>query len=309
MTLSKLSALLLLASLLAPASGRAQPETVQNIAPDVYFHQGNHDFVHCNNGWIVFADYVLVVDANYPAGAKIVIPKIHALTAKPVRFVIDTHAHPDHSFGNQLWAEEGALPVAHVATLERLRQSGPAAWAASARTRADVAASRLRLPELAYTDAMIFADGAHRVELHWFGVAHTPGDTLVWLPQEKILFTGDLCVNGAYNYFGDSDTAGWIKVLEAARSLGAEKVCPGHGPIGGPELLVDQQAYLVELRHAVQVLVDGKKTPAEVKALVPALATELRKIGHIARYVPGDSWFAAHVEKVYVELGGQPLPK
>jgi cyclase len=289
-------------------SGQTETGVVQSIAPGVYFHEGDHRLVYCNNGWVVFADYVLVIDANYPGGARIIIPKIHATTPKPVRFVVDTHFHPDHSFGNQVWADEGAVTIAHAAAFDRLKKSGEAEWRSDALTRPDVAASRLKLPDMTYSDTMAFDDGRHRVELHWFGVGHTTGDTLVWLPKEKILFAGDLCVNGSYNYLKDSDTASWIKVLEIAKVLGAEKVCPGHGPIGGPELIVDQQDYLIELRRGVQALVDAKKTPADVKAVVPQLSAQLRKIAHIARYVPADNWFAAHVDKVYQELGGAPLP-
>jgi len=305
----KLSSLVLLGSLAASASGQAKDTPVQTIAPDVYFCEGDFDLGHCNNGWIVFDDYVLAIDANYPSGAKLAIAKIHAMTAKPVRFVVDTHFHPDHSFGNQLWADEGAIPVAHVAVLDELEKSGAAAWELAAKSRPDVAASRLKLPGLVYTDTMVFDDGRHCVELHWYGVAHTRGDTLVWLPREKILFTGDVCVNGAYNYVHDGNIAGWIKMLETAKALGAKIVCPGHGPMGGPEIIANQQAYFIELQREVQALVDARITSAEVKAAVPALAATLRKIGPIARYVPSDFWFTAHVEKVYVELGGQPLPK
>ena len=305
----KLLALVLIVSCGASAALLAQNGSVQKIAPDVYFHEGDRALGHCNNGWIVFDDYVLAVDANYPSGAKVVIPKIHATTPKPLRFVIDTHFHPDHSFGNQLWADEGALPVAHVAVLDELTKNGSAAWADAARTRPDVAASHLTLPDLTYTDQLVFTDRLHRVELHWFGPGHTRGDTLVWLPKEKILFTGDVCVNGSYNYVHDSDLTSWIKVLEAAKALGAEIVCPGHGPIGGPELIVDQQGYLIELQRAVHALVALGKTPPEMKAAVPEIAAQLKKIPHIARYVPSDFWFAAHVEKVYMEFGGQPLPK
>src|SRR5471030_1554959 len=108
------SSLPLLACLaaLAPFSGKAQINTVQNLAPDVFFHEGDPRLGTCNNGWIIMSDYVVGVDANYPVGAKVVIPKIRAMTDKPIRFVIDTHFHPDHSFGNQVWAEAGAVPVA-----------------------------------------------------------------------------------------------------------------------------------------------------------------------------------------------------
>ncbi len=306
---SKLALIAALTLLAAPTSGRAQINTVQPIAPDVYFHQGDPRHGHCNNGWIVMNDYVVEVDANYPSGAKIVIPKIRAITDKPVRFVIDTHFHPDHSFGNQVWADEGAVPVSHVAAQEELERSGAAAWELSAKTRPDVAASKLKLPSLTYTDSLVFSDDRHRVELHWPGVAHTHGDTLVWLPRERILFTGDVCVNGSFNYVHDSNISEWIKVLESAKKLGAQVVCPGHGPMGGPEVLADQQGYFIELQRGVREFVDASMSPAEVKAASPGLAARLKKITHVARYVPSDVYFAAHVEKVYMEMGGGPLPQ
>src|SRR5579875_3209732 len=88
----------------APA-GMAEAGQADLIASDIYFHEGHlsdtADAV-CNNGWIVFKDYVLVIDANFPAGAKLIIGKIRALTDKPIRFAFDTHHHGDHAYGNQI---------------------------------------------------------------------------------------------------------------------------------------------------------------------------------------------------------------
>jgi len=299
----------LLAALAAPAIALSQINTVQNIAPGVYFHEGDPRLGTCNNGWIVMDDYVVEVDANYPVGARVVIPKIRAITDKPVRFVVDTHFHPDHAFGNQVWADQGATLVAQVGVLEELRKSGPEAWALSAKNRSDVAASRLRLPSLVYADTLAFDDGDHRVELRWPGIAHTRGDTLVWLPKERILFTGDVCVNGSYNYVHDSNIGEWIAALGRAKELGAEKVCPGHGPMGGPEVIADQQAYFIELKRGVQALMGAGASSLEIKAAIPGLASRLRRNPQIARYVPSDLYFAAHVDKIYVELGGTPLPQ
>ena len=299
----------LLAALSLAAAAHAQIGAVQNIAPGVYFHEGDPRLGTCNNGWVVMEDYVIEVDANYPVGARVVIPKIRALTAKPVRFVIDTHFHPDHAFGNQVWAEQGSTIVAQAWVLDELRRSGAEAWELSSKTRPDVAGSRLRLPDLVYSESMAFDDGAHRVELRWPGIAHTHGDTLVWLPREKILFTGDACVNGSYNYVHDSDIGAWITALEGAKKLGAQRVCPGHGPMGGPEVIADQEEYFVELRSGVRALMEAGKDHAQVKAAAPALAAQLKANRQIARYVPTDFWFMAHVEKAYTELGGTPLPK
>ncbi len=150
-------------------------------------------------------------------------------------------------------------------------------------------------------------DGHHRVELHWLGTGHTKGDAYAWLPKEKILFTGDACVNGPHNNVNDGDISEWIKTLELVKQFGAEKVCPGHGPMGGPEIIVDQQNYFIALQREVKALFDAHKSPEEVKAALPAVAAAIKRDEHVARYVPAN--LTAHVQKVWSELGGGPLPK
>ncbi len=130
--LRNLAFLIVAAALVAPTASACWPRstTVQEIAPGVYFHEGDPRLGTCNNGWILMDDYVIEVDANYPVGAQMVLPKIRAMTAKPIRFVIDTHFHPDHSFGNEVWAEAGATIVSQVAAFDELREHGAAAWEA-----------------------------------------------------------------------------------------------------------------------------------------------------------------------------------
>ena len=219
---------------------RAEVNKAEQIAPDVYFHEGDiQGHGHCNNGWIVFEDYVLVIDANFPSGALEILPKIKAITDKPIRFAFDTHHHGDHAYGNQTWMDNGAVPVAHTGVVEEMKKyetgyygSKPGRWEDTAKSRPDVAATKLKPPSVLFPKEMIFDDGKHRVELHHFGVAHTHGDGFAWLPKERILFTGDACVNGAYNYVADGDTGEWVNTLAAAKKLGATIICPGHGPRG-----------------------------------------------------------------------------
>lgn len=291
----------------------AEVNKVEQIAPDVYFHEGDlKNQGHCNNGWIVFEDYVLVIDGNFPSGAKEVIPKIRATTDKPIRFAFNTHHHGDHAYGNQVWAENGAVSVAHEGVVEEMKKfetgfygGKPGRWEEAAKGRPDVAASKLKPPTLLFRKDMIFDDGKHRVELLHLGVAHTRGDGFAWLPKEKILFTGDACVNGPYNFTGDGDTGRWVQTMEAARQLGAIVVCPGHGEIGTGQVLDDQKAYFVALRAEVKKLVDAGKKPQEIKAALDDIKASVRKINSIARYV-GD-FFPAQVEKVYTEMGGKPF--
>src|SRR5213594_1553500 len=151
----------------------AQVNGVTNVAPNVYFHEGDlKGHSHCNNGWIVFEDYVLVIDGNFPSGAKEIIPKIKAITDKPIRFAFDTHHHGDHAYGNLVWVENGAVPVAHAGVIEEMMKyetgyygTQPGRWETTAKTRKDVAESKLKPPTLLFKRELIFDDGTHRVEL------------------------------------------------------------------------------------------------------------------------------------------------
>jgi glyoxylase-like metal-dependent hydrolase (beta-lactamase superfamily II) len=310
------------AELLAGPAPAMTPEVgkVDLVAPDIYFHEGQvsdtADAV-CNNGWIIFEDYVLVIDANFPAGAKEVIGKIRSMTDKPIRFALDTHHHGDHAYGNQVFVENGAVPVAHTGVIEEMKRyetgyydSKPGAWEKAAMGRADVKASRLKPPSVLYSGELIFDDGKHRVEVMHLGVAHTHGDSVAWLPKERILFTGDVCVNGPYNYLGDGDVGKWVETLEAARKLGAQIVCTGHGPRSVATVLDDQQAFFQALREEVGALMAGK-SPAEAKAQIEPVRAALKGNARIARYVAdhgagGDS-FPSQVEKVYLEMTGNKL--
>jgi cyclase len=311
------AALLGLSMTEAKALVSSQPEIgkVDPIGTDVYFYEGNLALGHCNNGWIVFEDYVLVIDANFPSGAQEILPKIRALTDKPVRFAFDTHHHGDHAYGNKVWVDNGATPIAHTGVIDEMKRyetgyygGKPGRWEETAKTRPDVAASKLKPPSVLFPREMVFDDGKHRVELMHLGIAHTHGDAFAWLPNEKILFSGDACVNGPYNYVGDGDIEKWIATLEVARKLGARIVCPGHGPRGVDTVLADQQRFFKSLREEVGGLIKKKKTGQQVRDEIDRINAALAGDAQISRYVGKGDGFAAQVEKVYVEMTGQPLP-
>jgi cyclase len=291
--------------------------TVKELAPGVYFHEGDlNGKGHCNNGFVVFEDYVLVVDANFPSGAEDLLPKVKAQTSKPIRFAFDTHHHGDHAYGNRVWMDNGAVPVAHENVVAEMRKyetgffgGKPGRWEGEAKQREDLRATRLTPPSLLYRDLMIFDDGRHRVELRYFGVGHTHGDGFAWLPKEKILFSGDAAVNGPFNYMGDGDSAAWIDTLGKAQKLGATIVAPGHGPAGDAGVLEAQRQYFVALRAEVQ---KRKGLAADrVQADVPAIRDALLKrhatyIDATAKSITG---FEAQVAHVYKELTGKEFSK
>ncbi|MCI0392170.1 MAG: MBL fold metallo-hydrolase [Acidobacteria bacterium] len=298
----------------APATPLAvEVGKVDQVSDGVYFHQGNILVGHCNNGWIIFEDYVLVIDGNYPSGAREIIPKIRALTDKPIRFAFDTHHHGDHAYGNQVWVENGAVPVAHTGVIDEMKKyetgyygGAPGRWEDEAKRREDVRGSKLKPPSVLFPREMIFDDGKHRVELRYLGVGHTHGDAYAWLPKEKILFTGDACVNGSFNFVGDGNIEKWIATIEEAKKLGAKIICPGHGPRGAETVLNDQQKYFRSLRGEVSKLIKAKKTPEQIRDSTQQVQTSLKADASIARYAERST--LAHIEKVYEEMTGKKLP-
>src|SRR5262249_48578338 len=189
---------------------------VKEVAPGVSFRYSSISatdpkvpFGGSNNIWIVFKDYVVVVDANFPKEAGDVLAAIRKTTSKPIRYVLDTHHHGDHAYGNCIWAKEGAKIVGHVACERLLKVNGPKAWEMAAKDRKDLRDNELKQVDIAFDDKYVLDDGTQHVEFLHFGHCHTAGDAVAYLPQHKILCTGDACVDGAFNFMGHSNSATW----------------------------------------------------------------------------------------------------
>lgn len=260
-----------------PATPAMKFGQVYQVAPGVFFRYSAISptdptvFGGSNNVWVVFEDYVAVIDANFPQGAAEVVAAIRKTTDKPIRYVLDTHHHGDHAYGNAVFFEAGATVVAQANCAHLLRTNGPDEFRDAGRGptgRKDVAGSSLKQPTLVFDDKLVLDDGTQRVEFLFFGHAHTPGDAVAYLPRHKILCTGDACVNGAYNFMGHSDSASWIKVLEAMQHLDVKQICPGHGPVTGKDLLEKQKRYFAELRQHVRAGIEAGK---EVDDIVPTI--------------------------------------
>ena len=250
-------------------------DEVKEIAPGVFFRYSSISatdtkvpFGGSNHAWVVFKDYVVVIDANFPKEAGDVIAAIKKTTNKPIRYVLDTHHHGDHAYGNAVWVKEGAKIVGHTACSRLLQTSGPKQWEDAAKSRPDVAASTLKQVDISFDDNYVLDDGTQRVEFHYLGHAHTPGDAVAWMPKHKILCTGDACVNGAFNYMGHSSSASWIKVLDKQFAFDATIIVPGHGALSGKDLATKQKRYFVELRQQIKKHIDNDKKREDIPGLL-----------------------------------------
>ena len=268
--------------LVSTAQGQELPKMqfndVREIAPGVFFRYSSIGipgekivFGGSNNIWVVFEDYVMVYDANFPKEAGDVIEAIRKTTDKPIRYVLDSHHHGDHAYGNAVFAKAGATVIASSNTARLLRVNGPKEFEDAGKGkggRKDIAESYLKVPDLIFDEKLVFDDKKQRVEILFFGHAHTAGDAFLYLPKHKILCTGDACTNGPFNYLGHSDTASWIRVLEKAQQLDVNIVCPGHGALTRRDVLEKQRRYFVELRAQVKKGIDaGKEFPDILKSI------------------------------------------
>lgn len=257
--------------LLALHSGAfAQTKPVRELAPGVFYYFGDElQQKSANCVWIVFHDFVLAVDANYPWGAEDIIKEIRKTTDKPIRYVFNTHYHHDHTFGNSIFKDSGAQIVSTEKTAEEMHSLGQYEWDhGTGYSGRSMKPYRREFPTLTFDKRLVFDDGEHRVELIRMGPAHTAGDGVAYLPKEKILVTGDLFVNGNPwgNNVADADVEydKWLSVLETMSNWDVKIVIPGHGDPGTVENLKGQRAYLQDMLEQVRAGIKAGKSKEEV---------------------------------------------
>jgi cyclase len=260
----------------------AQTGQVKLVVPGVWFREGDLEGAgEPNNIVIEMKDYLIVVDANLPAGARQTLDAAQRISPKPVKYVINTSAQGDHLYGNPIWTQAGAITLAYAGVAEDMRRFEPGRWLAAGKVHPEIAALHLGAPEPPQQtfekSPFVLKDSTREVRIYFFGWGHSRGDAFVFLPKEKLLCTGDAAVNGPFNFMADANFANWPKVLRSAETLGAETVLPGHGPAGGPEILDGQTRFLTELRKAVEAAIKSGKKLSDV--ISSATATVFDTVG------------------------------
>src|SRR5215813_10894229 len=241
---------------------------VHQLARDVYYWAGDlstHE--QTNVGFVVFRDYVLVIDANFPWAAEHILADIKTITSKPVRFVFNTHYHADHTMGNSVFTAHGAAVVSTEDLARELGTKGMEDIREQTRMKMD----HLELPSIRFPDRLVFDDGEHRVELIKYGQAHTKGDGVAYLPAEGIVFVGDLAVNWTHgNNLSDQYVRyiGWIRALDNIAKLPIKTVVPAHGDLGDVDLLNRQRDFIADMWKQVKQGLKAGKSSAELKKTV-----------------------------------------
>jgi cyclase len=261
----------LMLCLVRGASG--EDASPQKVGDGVWFLAGDSSKGYSNTTIIEMESYLIVVDANYPGRANELLAVVKGLSGKPVRYVFDTHAHGDHSYGNSVWTAAGATTMAFRGVVTEMDRWEPTRWQAAMTKREDVRETGevdvQRPRKVIDGDTFVLKDKTREVRFLFLGWGHTPGDGYVWLPKERVLCTGDAAVNGPRNKLLDANLSNWPDVLDKALALKPLHVLPGHGEAGGPEILSGQQRFLRDLYREVKLQTDAGKTPTEMHIKLP----------------------------------------
>ncbi len=237
----------------------AQPTlTAQKLAEGVWAAQPQQG---ANVGWFLLGDGVLVVDSGQDAEtARAILEKIAETAGKPVRYLVVTHAHGDHAGGAGVFAAAGAQVICQenvAGAVANVVQSG-----------GDAPAGKPGPGVLAISARLTFFGGPRRAEIDWLGSAHTRGDLVVLLPEDKILFAGDLVLNKKIPFMQspDVDPKGWEQILPRLAALDLSKVVPGHGEIGPRQGIADTLAYVRKVNELARTFLQTR-VPDELYAL------------------------------------------
>ncbi|GMG87113.1 MBL fold metallo-hydrolase [Biformimicrobium ophioploci] len=262
-----LPALALLAQPVLAQNDMSEVEiTTEQVAENIHMLQGRGG----NIGVSVGEDGVFMVDDQYAPLTGKILKAISELSDKPVRFVINTHWHGDHTGGNENLSGEGALIIAH----ENVRKRMSADQVMEVFKRTVPAAPEAALPVITFTDATTFYWNDEEIHVFHIDPAHTDGDSIVHFRKANVIHMGDTFFNGSYPFVDTSaggDIDGVIANAERIMALSDEKtrIIPGHGPLTDKAGLTAYRDLLVELRDRIKALVDKGMSREAVIAAKP----------------------------------------
>jgi cyclase len=272
------------AVILAQAPNAQPPFQIKLIGPNVWaVIDDPNGGAGANAGFVVGDDGVAVIDSfENETAAKALLEQIHALTHLPIKFVVNTHYHLDHVAGNRVFAQRGAVIVAHHSVRAWIHTENLKFFGDRITPEQKKLVENLLAPEVTYDTGVTLFLGSRRIDVT-YRLGHTGGDSVVSIPDSGIVFCGDLFWRKTLPNLIDATTSDWIATL--AQFMDQPKdfmtnsaqpraviFVPGHGEVGNLDDVQDFHDYLVWLRGAVQKAVDsGKQGDALVTAVLPEL--------------------------------------
>jgi glyoxylase-like metal-dependent hydrolase (beta-lactamase superfamily II) len=295
----------------AAAAQAPVPFTLKQVGPGVYAAiDGPEHKAGANAGFVIGDDGVLVVDSFFnPDAARALVAEIRRITPKPIRYLVNTHYHLDHTAGDQVLRDAGAIIIAHRNVRGWLRTENVHLFGdrITPALRAEIAA--LPLPDVTTDADLTVWLGGRKVVVETV-LGHTGGDLSVAVPDAKVLFTGDLLwrkiapnlIDGSVKEWTATD-ARFAAMPNAAHTL----FVPGHGDVADVKDVREFRGYLLDLRKLVA---EGRKLGLKGDALAAAVMPKLRTL--YPDWAISDRAAAAEVRYMADELAGtkrRPAPR
>jgi cyclase len=248
----------------------------------------------------VAADGIIMVDGQFAPLHDKIKAAIEAISKQPVKYLINTHYHGDHTGGNELFAREGATIVSQINVRNRLA-AGTSNGLTGARTPP---APQAALPSDTYTNFSKVRLKGRVADLKHIPNAHTDGDTYVWFKTANVLSTGDTFTNGRYpniDFANGGDIKGMIAAADAYLKLtnGKTRIVPGHGPLADKAALLEYRTMLISARDRMAKLVQDGKSEDEVVAAKPFADLD-------AKWAPTELASKNFIRVVYHSLADKP---
>jgi cyclase len=281
--------------------------TVKKLAEGVYAAiSADGSKAGSNTGFIVGSNGVVVVDTFVSiAAARDLLAEIRKVTNLPIRFVINTHYHLDHTGGNAVFAEAGATIVAQRNLRGWLRTENLKFFGANPKPEDKARVEALALPDEVYSDALDIYLGSRLIQVRYM-LGHTGGDSVVIVPDANVVFGGDLIWQKHLPNLIDATTSDWVKTLEKLLAdHPSATFVSGHGDVASPDDVRDFHDYLVTLRDDIAKAQAAGKSGQD---LVDTVSAQLKdKCGQwgFARFLP------RNIEQTAAELAGTkkvPVP-
>src|SRR5580658_157735 len=231
--------------------GQPPKLTINKIHDDLYEIEGDGG----NVAVLVTNEGVILVDDKFEYDHDAILERIKTVTPLPVKYIINTHYHQDHSGGNAKF-----LPTADIISTQNARTN------ILEHKQSNVSGSPVAPARIVFTDETAVFLGGKEVRAKYFGRGHTNGDAVVYFPQDKTIHTGDLMAGASplIDYNGGGSLVEWAKTLDSALKLDFETVIPGHGAVTNKAGLQTYRNNVEKLRNRVTGLVHEGKSQDEI---------------------------------------------
>jgi len=284
----------------------SQPVTHADAVPPPAIQEvsrGIHAYIQLDGSWFLNnagcitgeRDAKLIDTTGTEARAHAWQAAVRSITDLPVTALINTHHHADHTNGNFAWAPNTPI-IAHEKCREEVRASRPSRRS-PVFPNTDFGNCPATPATITFEDRMAVYVDDLRIELIFMGPAHTTNDIVAWIPERKLLFSGDLVFNGGTPFALFGSIAGWFDALDRLGALGAETIVPGHGAVCGPEVFDTIRGYLGFVRDHARRGFEAGTPPLE-------LAQSL-DLGPYAGLCDTER-IVGNLHRAYSELRGEP---